>query len=187
MYLQNKYTRCYYNIIQAARARTDLPDYSEKHHVIPKSLGGNNSKSNLVKLTAREHFVCHRLLVKMTEGGNRKKMSHAVWAMANQKNKFQERHKVNSRTYEELKRENAKVLSELHKGRPGPNLGKKLSDETKQKMSMSAKNRPVSPQAREALIKARTGVPPSNKGKPMSQEQKEKMRISALRRWQSLK
>ncbi len=187
MYLQNKYTQCYYNIIQAAKARLTLPEYSEKHHVIPKSLGGDNSVGNLVKLSAREHFICHRLLVKMTEGTARRKMSHAIWAMANQQNKYQQRYKINSRTYENLKQENAKLLSEIFKGRPGPNAGKKLSDETKQKMSISAKKRPVSPQARAALVKARSGVPPSNKGKPMSQEQKEKMRISALRRWQSLK
>ena len=36
--------------------------YKEKHHVIPKCLGGLNEKSNLIELTAREHFLCHCLL-----------------------------------------------------------------------------------------------------------------------------
>ena len=41
MYLQNKYTKCYYNIIDRAKSR-DLSKetYTEKHHIIPKSLGG---------------------------------------------------------------------------------------------------------------------------------------------------
>ncbi len=49
---------------------TTLPDlsiYYETHHIIPKSLGGSNNKDNLVKLTAREHFVCHFLLANMYE------------------------------------------------------------------------------------------------------------------------
>jgi 5-methylcytosine-specific restriction endonuclease McrA len=58
MYLQNKYTRWYYNIIQRAQQR-NISGYTEKHHIIPRSFGGSNQKENLVALTAREHFVCH--------------------------------------------------------------------------------------------------------------------------------
>ena len=36
--------------------------YYEKHHILPKCLGGNNDKENLVLLTAKEHYVCHKLL-----------------------------------------------------------------------------------------------------------------------------
>jgi hypothetical protein len=39
--------------------------YYEKHHIIPKCLGGNNDKENLVLLTAREHYICHKLLTYM--------------------------------------------------------------------------------------------------------------------------
>lgn len=186
MYLQNKYTRCYYNIIQLAKARATSPDYTEKHHIHPKSLGGTNMSSNLVRLSAREHFICHRLLVRMTTGANKKKMAHAAWAMANQQNQHQSRYKINSRKYEHLKREKVKLLSELHKGKIGPNRGKKLSEDTKLKMSLAAKGRQVSPQARAASIAARKGVAPSNKGKPMSNEQKDKLRTSALLRKQKL-
>ena len=37
-------------------------DYYERHHIIPKSMGGNNDESNIVLLTAREHFLAHWLL-----------------------------------------------------------------------------------------------------------------------------
>lgn len=37
--------------------------YYEYHHIIPKCLGGLNNNENLVLLTAREHFICHKLLV----------------------------------------------------------------------------------------------------------------------------
>ncbi len=42
--------------------------YYEAHHILPRALGGGNSKENLVLLTAREHFLAHYLLTKFTEG-----------------------------------------------------------------------------------------------------------------------
>jgi hypothetical protein len=45
--------------------------YYEKHHILPKCLGGTNDEDNLVLLTAREHFICHKLLTYIY-AGNRK-------------------------------------------------------------------------------------------------------------------
>ena len=42
-------------------------EYFEIHHKVPKCMGGNDEKSNLVNLTAREHYIAHLLLVKITE------------------------------------------------------------------------------------------------------------------------
>ncbi len=50
--------------MERARNRT-LSGYSEKHHVIPRCLGGSNHPDNLVRLTGSEHFLAHLLLVKM--------------------------------------------------------------------------------------------------------------------------
>ena len=36
--------------------------YYENHHILPRCLNGKNIKENLVLLTAREHFICHKLL-----------------------------------------------------------------------------------------------------------------------------
>jgi hypothetical protein len=58
------YVKVYNQIIERARNR-DLKGYSEKHHIIPRCLGGLDVKENLVRLTYREHFVCHKLLCKM--------------------------------------------------------------------------------------------------------------------------
>jgi len=78
VYLQNKYSRWYNNIIDRARSRT-ITGYRERHHIIPRSLGGNNSPHNLVDLTAREHFICHLLLTRMTTNEARKKMVLSVF------------------------------------------------------------------------------------------------------------
>ena len=64
VFIDNKYTKCYFNIISAAKARINLCEYAESHHIIPKSLGGSDDQINLVDLTAREHFICHWLLTK---------------------------------------------------------------------------------------------------------------------------
>jgi hypothetical protein len=80
LFIDNKYTKWYYQIIANAKI-SDYNCYTEKHHIIPKSLGGNDDISNIVSLTARQHFVCHWLLTKMVTGISRQKMVHAWWAI----------------------------------------------------------------------------------------------------------
>jgi hypothetical protein len=136
MYLQNKYTRWYNNIIANAQARV-LPSniYSEKHHIVPKSLGGNDSKLNLVKLTAKEHYICHLLLPKMTENAAKRSMCHALWKIVNQQRDYQHRYKVTARMYEIIKQTNAIALSLSNTGKP--NLaarGKTRNDSYREKI-----------------------------------------------------
>lgn len=79
IFIDNKYTRWYFNIIHSAQNRILPTDtYIERHHVIPRCLGGSNQKHNLVSLTAREHFICHLLLTKMISGQKKFKMLSAV-------------------------------------------------------------------------------------------------------------
>lgn len=54
----------YDRLIERAKNRV-LSGYVEVHHIVPKCMGGNNDKSNLVALTAEEHFVAHQLLHKI--------------------------------------------------------------------------------------------------------------------------
>jgi len=105
MYLQNKYTKWYFDIIQQAQTRI-LPDgtYIEKHHILPRSLGGNNSKSNIANLTPREHFICHLLLTKMTEGNNLYKMKHALGMITNVKKIGGGRYVPSGRVYEYVRK-----------------------------------------------------------------------------------
>ena len=115
-FIPNKYTQWYYNIISNAKTR-HLSGYKERHHIIPKSLGGTNYKSNIVKLTAKEHFVCHHLLVKMVTGDAKKKMSYAVWLLCNLKNPSQtDRYVPNSRVYETIRKLHANTVSAKFKG-----------------------------------------------------------------------
>ena len=42
-----------------------LEGYVEKHHIIPRCLGGTNDTTNIAVLTPEEHFLAHQLLVKI--------------------------------------------------------------------------------------------------------------------------
>ena len=99
MFIQNKYYKWYFNIINHRKANPGDNVYLEKHHIIPKSMGGDNTKINLISLTAKEHFICHMLLFRMTLGKDKVKMAYALRLMSNMKNQYQGRYKLSSRKY----------------------------------------------------------------------------------------
>lgn len=153
MYLSNKYTRYYFNIIEAAQIRELSPAiYIEKHHIIPKSLGGSNKKDNIVKLLPREHFVCHLLLTKMLTGENKAKMVNAALRLANDHNG----RCVNSRIYTIIKQERSEYLSTKMLGSGNHFYGKKHSSETRTKMSLQKKGRKLTEEQKQKL-KGRIG------------------------------
>ena len=133
MFTPNKYTRWYMKIVGRASKRI-LSGYSEKHHIIPKCLGGSNAKDNLVSLTAREHFICHWLLIKMTTGATKRKMSYALWSMTRSTEKV--KRKFSSAQYETARKHFSKTIT-----------GRKKSPEARAKLSASLKGskRPWAP------------------------------------------
>ena len=129
MFLNNKYKTWHDNIISKAKNRT-LIGYKEVHHILPKSLGGNNDKSNLVELTAREHFIVHMLLCKFTKGEAKRSMLYAFKCMSYYKKDGRD-YKINSRIAQKLRselkfsREHKIKMSEVKKGKPSNRKGKK--------------------------------------------------------------
>ena len=61
------YQKIYDTLINRAKDRI-YAGYTEKHHIIPRCMGGNDEKTNLVKLTPEEHYVAHQLLIKIYNG-----------------------------------------------------------------------------------------------------------------------
>jgi hypothetical protein len=166
MYLINKYTTWYHNIIATASKRINQPDYFENHHIIPKSLGGTNDPSNLVKLTAREHFICHLLLPKMLADPIQKRsMYYASYLMLRG---LRSKHFTPSAKIYEIAR---KHMSQANKDRPGPNLGKKWSEETRKKQSALRKGIPLGPMLEETKQKLR---------RPKTEEHKKKISEARL-------
>lgn len=99
--------------------------YCETHHIIPKSEGGLDESDNLVNLTAREHYIAHLLLARIY---NDKKMWFALNRLVHG-NDFKKYNHVSSRMYQTLK-ENFQKHNKGNKN----NLGKHLSEETKEKI-----------------------------------------------------
>ena len=158
-FIQNKYTKWYFSIIDFARL-SNISGYTERHHIIPKSMGGSNDKTNVVKLTPKQHFICHRLLVKMTEGKNRQKMVYAFWVMSNKKRL----HSVTSNSYSTAKNLIQEVMS-----------NRIISDEFRQKCRTRQLGKKMLPQTREALLRA-------NLGRSLDTETKEKIKES-VKNW----
>ena len=61
------YRKHYQLLVERAKNRK-LESYSERHHIIPRCLGGSDDEANLVSLTPEEHYLAHQLLVKMYPG-----------------------------------------------------------------------------------------------------------------------
>lgn len=151
MFLENKYTVWYKAIIQKAKNRLVITEYVEKHHIRPRSMGGSDDPINLVKLTAREHYICHRLLVKMVYSADFYKMQSALYMMAIQSNKHQ-RIKVSSHQYQKLKALHSASVSKRLTGikrKPFTELHKK-------KISLAHKGKKATPDVLLNLAKGRT-------------------------------
>ena len=111
MFIDNKYTKWYNNIVNNAAARETI-GYVEKHHIIPTSLGGNNSRSNKVALLPREHYICHLLLTKMTIGQDKYKMAFALSMMNKVRNIGEGRYIPANRLYEYARKKFREALDE---------------------------------------------------------------------------
>jgi hypothetical protein len=157
LFFDNKYTKMYFQIIQKAKDRLIYDGYYEKHHIIPKSLNGNNDNDNIIKLTAKEHFIVHWLLTKMCiSESHTRKMKYAMRSMSWNKTG----NRIISAWQYELAR---KKVSESAKGRNVTDLTrKKLSiagkkrfqnEENRKKMSISISNSPLSKPTDETKLK----------------------------------
>jgi hypothetical protein len=199
------YIKSYNNIIISAKHRS-LPKGGdivlERHHILPKSCGGNNRKDNLVNLTLREHYISHLLLERIyRETEHHKKMLRAVFMMGCYGNKnsrlyksAKEAHIKNLRT-QTISEEQKKSISDANKGNKS-RTGHKNSSEHNRILRESSIGRIPSKETRAIWSKQRKGKTPPNKGTtggsypnypkirkprgPHSPESIEKMRLAKI-------
>lgn len=113
-------------------------EYHERHHIVPKCMGGTDEKNNLIDLFAREHFIAHKLLAQ--ENPENEKLVYAWHAMAFVKNTSHQRYELTLEEFEEARKAHSAAMS----GENNPNYGligeknhlygKKHAEETIQKM-----------------------------------------------------
>jgi hypothetical protein len=98
-FLNNKYTKIYYQIINKAKSRAKPEGYTEKHHIIPKCMDGKE----VIPLTFREHFICHHLLIKMCKTSKQKWSMYHAFDLMGKPNKNQSDRIINSKMFERIK------------------------------------------------------------------------------------
>lgn len=161
----------YTRLVERARTRELADDvYSEKHHVVPKCVGGTDDASNLVDLTAREHALAHVLLARAYP--DEPKLSYAAWWMLN-------RCKT-TRTYEWVRRRHAaacrKPFSPERRAAISRGLtGHAVSSTTRERMRTAMVGTTHTPEHREKRSVAQLG-------RTFSQEHRAKI-TEGLRRY----
>lgn len=145
IFVENKYSKWYFNIVNRAKFRNPT-GYIEKHHVIPRSAGGDDNINNIVSLTAKEHFICHLLLAKCTTGNIKYKMVCAVNKML-MSNQHQQRYAPTATQYQIVRENFARLHSEHMVGRfvgdKHHSFGKTRTPEYREKISKSLTGRPL--------------------------------------------
>lgn len=173
--------RTYEQLMERARGRS-LPrgSYFESHHIVPRSLGGSDERENIVKLTAREHYIAHWLLYRITPRPNKSKMACAWARMCTNVDGLI----VSSKEYERAKIARQKLMKERTvspetrqqisntlKGRSPANKGVPASPEQRRKNGEKKKGntynrgRKHTEQSRANMSRAQVGHVPWNKGK----------------------
>jgi hypothetical protein len=142
----------YQRIYEQLTAKDMIADYTEKHHIIPRCMGGTDEPTNLVRLTPEAHYVAHQLLAKLYPDNH--KLIYAVVLMT--AGNFR-----NNKLYGWVRRKNSIAKQNM-------------SDETKAKMSASKKGKKRQPVSAETKAK----MSAANKGKTLSDETKAKISIA---------
>lgn len=164
--MENTYQEFIQHILET-RGRFNCGDeYHERHHIIPRCIGGTNDKENLIDLYGREHFEAHRLLA--LENPDNKKIVHAWWMMSTAMKSPDRNGHITPEEYEEARKAYSQAMSGENNpwyGKSSPRLGTHLSEEQKQH-----------------LREINTGELNPNFGKPVGEETRAKMRIAHLGR-----
>ena len=115
------YKEKYFEIINTGYKSKPESGYYERHHIVPKCMGGTNSEGNLIDLFAREHFIAHKLLA--NENPDNLSLVRAYSMMAFPKTNVHKRYELSPEEYEEARKAVSVALK-----------GKSLSEEAKNKL-----------------------------------------------------
>jgi hypothetical protein len=140
------YSRIYAEFIADRRGREDGLGTFDRHHVVPRCLGGGNEPGNLIKLSWGDHLFAHILLAKM-HGGLLAVSANRMAGMA----KY--RGKRSRERYAHLRAGHRAAVSgpctpERREAIASAKKGWSPTEATRQKMSAAAKRRADDPEWR---------------------------------------
>ena len=173
------YKGLYDSLMEKGRLRS-IEGYKEKHHIIPRCLGGSNAAENIVELLPEEHFMAHLLLLKIYPDAE--KLSYSMLMMASRRGV-----KINSKIYGMLKRkvslaktgkkhtkETKELISRKKAGKPSPKKGVPISEDQKLKISAANKGNPSPNKGKKLTLEQREHLARINTGKTQSEETRAK-------------
>lgn len=101
-------------ILSSRKNLKDKKSYQERHHIVPKTLGGTNMKSNLIYLYAQEHYYAHKLLAK--EYPNEQGLQLAWWNMCQCTQHGERQYDITADDYADARERAARANSNIRKG-----------------------------------------------------------------------
>lgn len=117
------YKRIYAAFINARRAKeSSLTGYVERHHIIPRSLGGGDEAENMIALTPEDHYFAHLLLAKV-HGGTQWRALHAMAHLTKESTKGRNKLKLRF-VFGHVRRSLAAHYSKFASGQNGHNADK---------------------------------------------------------------
>jgi len=180
------YKKIYDDFIKDRREKEEtLTGYSEKHHIIPRARGGDDSFENIIKLSALDHIRAHLLLAKIYGGS----MWYAIMIIVKRASKARRiptklqirwaaRVRANTPPMAEETKQKIALAStgrthseETRRKLSLANIGKKRSEETKQKIGLANIGKKMSEEHKQKIALAK-------KGKKISEESKQKMALA---------
>lgn len=111
------YLSRYNKLVAACNTNRTLVGYTERHHIIPRCIGGKDTIDNLVELTMREHFLAHWMLWKAYPKNASLKSAFLQMINKNPKSKKPYQGRVTSKVYAKLKEEFYTAQSQRLKGK----------------------------------------------------------------------
>lgn len=169
----------HYNLLINRAIFRKIDGYIERHHIIPRCIGGSDEEENIVKLTPEEHFIAHQLLAKIYPQNIG--LIFAALMMAN---------RVTNKNYGWIRRDFAKKISKIDRSNWKQKSG--ISDLHKKNISKSVKESWKDPKRKQKQKLALVGkllsedhknkISESHKGKKLTEEQKQKIREANIGR-----
>ena len=127
------YTDFINNILETRGRFACGDEYHERHHIVPKCVGGTNEEDNLIDLYAREHFIAHQLLAEENPDNNG--LIYAYFAMSTISSQHEERYRLTPQEYEEARIAFSEMLKKRYQNKEmHPSYGTHLTEERKKRI-----------------------------------------------------
>ena len=128
---EQKWLNHYNKLIEKSKNR-DLNGYTERHHIIPKCMGGSDRYENLIYLTAREHYIAHQLLAKTYP------YHRGLWLACILMTTDKHGNRINNRLYDWIRTKHSEMLKDYYSNPENhPMFKKNHTDEAKEKLRIA--------------------------------------------------